>query len=186
MILFRDLNRENKKLLKRISVFSQYPQVRNRAKCIMLLERGFSIPQLMEIFGVSRKTIYNWLSRWEEEGFSGLYNQKGRGRKPLLNKEQKATVKQWVKEEPKNLKKVVNKVPQEWSIKLHKETIKRIIKKFEMKGKRMKRGLTKEPDQWEMEVKLPRLTELVEQDKIGKIDLRYLAQIWDFHTCLCI
>ncbi len=80
----------------------------------MLLERGFSIPQLMEIFGVSRKTIYNWLSRWEEEGFSGLYNQKGRGRKPLLNKEQKATVKQWVKEEPKNLKKVVNKVSQEW------------------------------------------------------------------------
>ncbi len=75
----------------------------------MLLEQGFSIPQLMRIFEVSRKTIYIWLSRWEKEGFSGLYNQKGRGRKPLLNKEQKATVKQWVKEEQKNLKKESSK-----------------------------------------------------------------------------
>ncbi len=40
----------------------------------------------------------------------------------------------------------------------------------------MKRGLNKEPDRWEIEVKLPRLTELVEQDRIGKIDLRYLDQ----------
>ncbi len=176
MILFRELNRENKQLLNRISVFSKYPQVRNRAKCIMLLDRGFSIPQLMKIFGVSRKTIYNWISRWEESSFSGLYNLQGRGRKPLLNQEQQEIVKQWVKEEPKNLKKVKSKIDREWSIEVHKETIKRIIKKFEMRWKRMKRGLNKEPDRWEIEVKLPRLTELVEQDRIGKIDLRYLNQ----------
>jgi hypothetical protein len=63
MILFRELNRENKKLLKRISNCSQYPQVRNRAKCIMLLDRVFSIPQLIKIFEVSRKTI--WMARKE-------------------------------------------------------------------------------------------------------------------------
>ncbi len=176
MILFRDLNRENKKLLKRISIFSKYYQVRNRAKCIILLNQGFSIFQLVEIFGVSRKTIYNWVSRWEKEGNVGIYNQKGRGRKPLLNKEQEAQVKQWVKEEPKNLKKVVNKVKKEWSIAIHKETIKRILKKFEMRWKRMKRGLGKDPDEWELEVKLPRLNELVKQDKTGEIDLRYLDQ----------
>jgi transposase len=156
-----------------------------------MLDRGFLIPQLMKIFEVSRKTIYNWLSRWEELGFVGLYNQQGRGRKPLLNQEQKEIVKQWVKAEAKNLKKVISKIHQEWSIELHKETIKRIIKKFEMKWKRtdisrwrvplanrvlMKKGLNKEPDLWEVEVKLPRLTELVEQDKIGQIDLRYLDQ----------
>lgn len=132
MILLRDVNRESKKLLRRISISSKFYQVRNRANCIILLNRGFSISDLEAIFGVSRKTIYNWVSRWEKEGLVGIYNQKGRGRKPLLNQEQKAQVKQWVKEEPKNLKKVVNKVKKEWSIELHKETLKRIIKKFEM------------------------------------------------------
>jgi transposase len=73
----------------------------------MLLERGFSIAQLMKIFGVSRKTIYNWLTKWEEQGFLGLYNQKGRGRKSLLSKEQKERAKEWVRQEPKSLKKVV-------------------------------------------------------------------------------
>ena len=173
MILFRDLNSENKKLLTRISVFSKSPQVRSRAKCIILLERGFSIPQLMKIFGVSRKTIYNWLTKWEEQGFLGLYNQKGRGRKPKLSSWQKETVKEWVKQEPKSLKKVVARVDREWSIELSKETIKRIIKKLKMKWERMTRGLSKTPESWKLEFKIPQLLKLKEQELKGEIDLRY-------------
>lgn len=176
MIILRDVNQETKKLLKRIELGSQYPQVRNRAKCINLLESGWSIPQLVKIFGVSRKTIYNWLTKWEREGLPGLYNQKGRGRKPLLNQEQEAQVKEWVKQEPKNLKKVVNRVQKEWSIKLHKETIKRIIKKLRMTWKRMKKGLSKAAEEWELEVKLPRLREILELENQGEIDVRYLDQ----------
>jgi transposase len=176
VILFRDLNLENKKLLTRISSFSKFSQVRSRAKCILLLDRGFSIPQLMKIFGVSRKTIYNWLTKWEEQGFSGLDNHKGRGRKSKLNEEQKTIVKEWVKQEPKSLNKVVAQVDKEWSIELSKETIKRIIKKLKMKWKRMKRGLSKIPDEWELEFKIPELLKLKEQDKKGEIDLRYLDE----------
>lgn len=176
MILFRDLNSENKKLLKRISTFSEFPQVRDRAKCIILLDQRFSIPQLIKIFGVSRKTIYNWIDRWEQQSFPGLYNEKGRGRKPLLNQEQKEKVKEWVKADPKSLKKVASKIYHEWSVELSKETIKRIIKKFEMKWKRMKRGLSKTPEYWELEFKIPRLLELKKQDKKGEIDLRYLDE----------
>ena len=45
-----------------------------------------------------------------------------------------------------------------------------------MKWKRMKRGLSKEADKWELELKLPRLRELIEKERKGEIDLRYLAQ----------
>lgn len=172
----RDLNLENKKLLKRISRQSKYYQVRDRAKCIMLSYQGLSINQLIAIFSVSRKTIYNWLTKWEDEKILGLYNQKGRGRKGKYNNEQKEQIKDWVKQEPKALNKVLAKSQKEWGINASKETIKRIIKKLAMRWKRMKRGLSKEPDEWELEVKLPRLTELVEQDKKRKIDLRYLDQ----------
>jgi hypothetical protein len=106
----------------------------------------------------------------------GLYNNQGRGRKPKLNDEQKRQVKTWAKKEPKALLRVADQVKKEWGINISKETVKRIIKKLEMKWKRMKRGLSKEPDEWELEVKIPVLTDLIKQEKKREIDLRYLDQ----------
>ncbi|VXD17366.1 transposase [Planktothrix serta PCC 8927] len=176
MMLLKEINLEMLNLLNRISRSSKFPQVRNRAQCITLIYQGFSPEQLMIIFRVSRKTLYNWLTRWEKSGFVGLYNEKGRGRKAKLNPAQIAQVKEWVKAEPKSLNKVVIKVYKEWEIEVSKETIKRIIKKLNMIWKRMKRGLSKTPDDWELEVKMPELLKLKEQDKKGEIDLRYLDE----------
>jgi len=172
----RDLSPENIKLLTRISRESKYYQVRDRAKCLLLSYQGFAIKELIRIFKVSRKTIYNWLTRWEDEKLPGLYNEKGRGRKAQFNKKEKKQIKEWVKEEPKALNKVKTRIENEWGIKTSKATIKRIIKKLNMVWKRMKRGLSKEADEWELEVKVPRLKELIEQEKRGEIDVRYLDQ----------
>jgi hypothetical protein len=101
---------------------------------------------------------------------------KGRGRKPKLNPEQKAQVQQWVKTEPKALNKIKIKIHKAWKVDVSKDTIKRIIKKLNMRWKRMKRGISKTPDEWEIEVKMPRLEKLKEQDKKGEIDLRYLDE----------
>jgi transposase len=176
MRFIRDLNPETKKLLERISLRSKYYRVRDRAKCIILSYQGFSIKLLMRIFGVTRKTIYNWLTRWEDQGLLGLYDEKGRGRKSKFNQEQKEQIKDWVKEEPKRLNKILINIQNQWKIDVSKETITRIIKKLNMTWKRMKRGLSKKPQDWELEVKLPRLEELKEQDKKGEIDLRYLDE----------
>ena len=51
------------------------------------------------------------------------YNQKGRGRKTLLNNEQKEVVKKWVKEQPKNLEKVKEKIEDKFSEKIKKNSI---------------------------------------------------------------
>ena len=82
MRFIRELNPETRKLLERIIRHSKYYQVRARAKSIILSYQGFSIKQLMEMFVVSRKTIYNWFTRWSDQKIPGLYNDKGRGRKP--------------------------------------------------------------------------------------------------------
>ncbi|NES05982.1 MAG: helix-turn-helix domain-containing protein [Okeania sp. SIO2F4] len=85
MRFIRDFIPESRKLLERISHHSNCSQVRDRATCLILSGQGFYIKELMKIFKVSRKTIFNWLSRWEYRGRLGLYNQTGRGRKPKLN-----------------------------------------------------------------------------------------------------
>ncbi|MEA5512320.1 helix-turn-helix domain-containing protein [Crocosphaera sp. UHCC 0190] len=92
MRFIRELNTETRKLLEKISRRSKNYQVRDRARCIILSYQGFSINQLMVIFGLTRKTIYNWFTKWEDEGIVGLYNKKGRGRKPKFNEEQKKLI----------------------------------------------------------------------------------------------
>jgi len=61
----------------------------------------------MEIFQVSRGTIYNWMNDWEEYRLLGLYDCLGRGRKPIFNEIQELQIKEWVKQSPKDLKKVL-------------------------------------------------------------------------------
>jgi transposase len=185
MRFIRDLNWENQKMLERIYKESKHHQVRQRAKCILLSFKRCTIKELMKIFVVTRRTIYNWLTGWEDKKLIGLYNRGGTGRKPKLTEAQKHEVIGWVKEEPKSLKKVKAKINKEWEISISRDTIKRIVKKFEMRWKRMKRGLSKKADEWELEVKIPHLKELKEKDKKGEIDLRYLDEVgWSLRSCI--
>ncbi len=176
MRLVRDLSLETQKILKRIYQDSQHHLVRQRAQCILLSFQGWTMPQLIQLYGISRKTLYTWLTRWEDERLVGLYDRAGRGRKSKLNDEQKQQIRAWVQAEPKNLKKVLRQVQAEWGISISKDTLKRVLKQFEISWRRMKRGLAGEPDDWELEVKLERLNQLKEQEQKGEISLRYLDE----------
>jgi transposase len=171
-----DLNYDTQKMLRKIYKKSKNHQTRERAKCLLLSFEGKNISELMKIFEVTRKTIYNWFTKWEDEKLLGLYDRKGRGRKSKLEEAQKNQVKEWVKEEPKSLNNVQAKIKKEWGLEVSKDTIKRTIKKFDMRWRRMRRGLSKKPSEWELEVKLPEIEKLKEQEKKGEIDLRYLDE----------
>jgi transposase len=106
--------------------------VRQRAHFLILVSQGIKNEQLLEIFKVSYKTIYNWLNRWESEGMLGLYNKPGRGRKKTFDSAQLAQIRDWVKSEPRQLKQAVQKIKKEWGISISTETIKRILKEFNM------------------------------------------------------
>ncbi|MFM8005061.1 MAG: IS630 family transposase, partial [Dolichospermum sp.] len=71
----------------------------------------------------------------------GLYNQTGRGRKPTFNEEQKQKIKSWVKLYPKDLKKVLAQIKEEWGITVSKDTIKRVLRSLIMTWRRFQRGL---------------------------------------------
>lgn len=176
MRFIRDLTFDTAKLLERIYKQSVHYQVRQRAHCILLSYEGKRIAELIEIFQVSRGTVYNWMNDWEDNRLLGLYNQKGRGRKPTFNEEQKQKIKEWVKLFPKDLKKVLAKIQEEWGIIVSKDTIKRILKSLTMTWRRFKRGLAGEPDPLEYKEKQLALTKLKEQEKRGEIDLRYLDE----------
>ncbi|MBW4430510.1 MAG: IS630 family transposase [Pelatocladus maniniholoensis HA4357-MV3] len=176
MFLIREINPLYLKLLERIYCQSRHHQVRQRAHFIILASQGVKTKELMNIFQVSHKTIYNWLNRWESEGIIGLYNKSGRGCKRIFNAEQESTIREWAKQEPRQLKKVLQKVKEEWGIGVSTETIKRIIRKFSMSWHRMRRDVGGEPDPLIYKEKQAQLSELKRLDSEGKINLYYLDE----------
>ena len=101
MRYIKGLSQETLKLLKRIYKPSKYFQVRRRAHWIQLSYEAYKIAQLMNIFKVSRNTIYNWFNDWDNHSFVGLYDQPGRGRKKLCDINQQEQIRKWVKGTPK-------------------------------------------------------------------------------------
>ena len=176
MIFIRDINPLSAKLLKRIYHQSRHHQVRQRAHCLILASQGVNVEELMKIFQVSYKTIYNWFNRWETEGMIGLYNKPGRGCKTTFSYEQIKKIIEWTKQEPRQLKHVVQKVKEEWEIEISTRTIQRLLKTLNMSWHRMRRAVGGEPQPQEYKEKQAQLEELKRLDEQGFIDLYYLDE----------
>ncbi len=176
MFLIREINPLSFKLLERIYRESRHHQVRQRAHLLILASQGVKGEELMKIFQVSYKTIYNWINRWESEGMVGLYNKPGRGCKRTFNPEQESRIREWALQEPRQLKKVLQKIKEEWEIEVSTETIKRILRRFSLSWHRMRRDVGGEPNPLEYQEKQAQLEELKQLDKQGKIDLYYLDE----------
>jgi transposase len=116
MKYIESLSHETVKMLERIYRQSEHHQIRQRAHCILMSFQGFTMTQLTTLFMVSRKTVFNWFQAWERHQLIGLYNESGRGRKPLFNPEQQAQIREWVNAEPRNLKQVLGQIQSTWEI----------------------------------------------------------------------
>lgn len=176
MIFIREINELSHKLLDRIYRQSRHHQVRTRAQALILLNQGTTIKEIQKIFSISYKTVYNWISRWESEGMVGLYNKPGRGRKSTFNNDQKEQIVTWVESDPKQLKKVSQKIQEAWNLNPSKKTISRILKSMRMSWHRMRRGVGGKPPKQEYEDKKEQLKELKRLDELGEINLWYLDE----------
>lgn len=176
MFLIREINPLSFKLLERIYCESRHHQVRQRAHFLILASQGVKIEELMKVFQVSYKTIYNWINRWELEGMVGLYNKPGKGCKRTFNPAQEAMIREWARQSPRQLKKVLQKIKEEWGITVSTETIKRILKRFSLSWHRMRRDVGGERDPIEYEKKQAQLEQLKQLDEQGEINLYYLDE----------
>ena len=172
----REVFPETQGLLRRLYRQSRHHQVRQRAHCILLNSQNYSIAQLMDIFHVSRKTLYNWFHNWEAQGVLGLYNRPGRGRKNTFSPEQIKQIRAWVEQQPRQLKQVVQKVQQEWGISISTKTIKRVLKAVRMSWHRFRRVVGRQPNVQEYDQKQAELTTLQELEEQGELDLYYLDE----------
>ncbi len=176
MIFIREINPLSAKLLERIYRQSRKSQVRQRAHCLILANQGVKVEELIKIFSVSYRTIYNWFYRWESEGILGVYNKPGRGRKSKFNSQEQAQIKEWTKQEPRKLKQVKQKIKDRWGVEVSIKTIQKVLKTLKMSWHRMRRAVGGEPNPQEYEEKKAQLEELQRLEDEGKINLYYLDE----------
>lgn len=176
MRFIENVSLESIRLLQRIYRHSQHHRVRQRAQCILLSHEGYSTTVLMDLFQVTRLTLYRWFDAWETRGFAGLYDRRGRGRKPTFSAPQQAQIWTWVKAGPKNLSVVRAQVKQTWNLVVSKSTLKRVIKTLGMSWHRIRKRPAGKPDPQEYQWKKAELERLKQADQRGVIDLRYLDE----------
>ena len=173
MRFVKPLSLETVHLLQRLYTQSKHYRVRQRAHCILLSAQGYRIRTLMDIFRVSRRTMINWLNAWEARRFSGLYDLKGKGKKPTFTPAQKAQITVWSKRFPKNLNTLIALVKEHFGISVGKRTIKRVLKSLKCSWRRIRRGPKGKPDAQEYEQKQGELETFKQHEDEGKIDLFY-------------
>jgi transposase len=58
---------------------------RERLLAVRAYELGYSVSLIAKLYGKTRKTVYNWITRYRENGISGLRTQPKPGRPLLVN-----------------------------------------------------------------------------------------------------
>jgi hypothetical protein len=79
---FISLSEETVSMPTGIYKYSRYHRVRQRAHCILPSNEGHPISDLQTVFRADRTTVCNLSNAWESERPAGLYDKKGKGRKP--------------------------------------------------------------------------------------------------------
>ena len=172
---YRPIHPETQSLLTRIYRYSRNRRASQRAHCLLLYAQGKEAAQLQAVLLVSQKTIYNWLNGWDERGLLSLYDRPGRGRKQKLNDAQKAQIKAWVHQNPRQLKRVLQQIEETWNIRVSLDTLRRVLKSLKMSWRRMRRRPAK-PASSDYACKRTALNVLQSLEAAGSIDLYYLDE----------
>jgi len=104
------------------------PTFRQRCHCLRLSSEGYAVKVLASIFQVSEISIYSWFKRWETGGIVGLRDKPGRGRKPILQAEDLAAIKEKVQENAQRLKTARSILKEELGREFSTKTLKRFLK----------------------------------------------------------
>jgi len=116
---------------------SKSHQLRNRCQCILLSNQGYTVGTLAKLFKVSKLSIYKWFSRFEKAGVEGLKNQKGRGRKAILqisNAHHVQVVENSIDKDKQGLKIAKVEIEAKLGSSMSEMTLKRFLKKLTTDG----------------------------------------------------
>ena len=172
----RLLTESHRHTLAEIMKHDATPRARVRAHGIWLSAQGMKIKEIAKIYQVDRDTVATWIKKWEQHGVASLSDKPRSGRPPKLTPEEQDLVRQYIKEEPRCLKQVVERLRQKTAQRLSISSLKRLAKKARLRWKRVRKSLKSLRDPEEFTKCQRELEALQKQEDQGKIDLYYFDE----------
>ena len=74
--------------LERLASREKRADLAKRLRAVLLAKQGFTAPEVATCTGFSRRTVQDWVARYNHEGLNGLNTRLGRGRKGPLTAEE--------------------------------------------------------------------------------------------------
>lgn len=148
-------------------------RVRSRAHIILLSTKGYPINILSEIYELDRDTVSLCISNWDKYGLVGLFDEPRSGRPKKLNPEEIEKLLLALKAEPRSVKRLIGLAEMEFGKDVSGDTIKRMLRKFGQKWKRIKAQIINDKSTPEYAGALTQLNALQQKHANGEINLQY-------------
>jgi len=172
----RLLTESQRHTLAEIMKHEAIPRARVRAHGILLSSQGMKIKEIAKIYQVDRDTVATWIKKWEQHGVASLYDKPRSGRPRKLTPAEQDLARQYIKEEPRCLKQVLERLHQKTAKRLSISSLKRLAKKARLRWKRVRKSLKSLRDPEEFTKCQRELEALQQQEDQGKIDLYYFDE----------
>ena len=85
-------------------------RARSRAHSLLLSAAGTPIQVIAHAYQVHRVTVSAWIKKWERHGAQSLHDHPRSGRPPQLTPGEQELAKHYIKEAPRSLKQVVERL----------------------------------------------------------------------------
>ena len=170
------LTENQRQTLDNIRKHDPSSRARMRAHSILLSSRRITIKDVAKIYQVDRDTVASWIKKWEQNGVESLYDKPRCGRPSKLTLEEKELAQQYIKEEPRCLKRVVERLSQKTAKRLSISSLKRLAKKARLRWKRVRKSLKSLRDPEEFAQCQRELEALQKQEDQGELDLYYFDE----------
>jgi transposase len=170
------LTDEQRELLEKTMKEDTAFRARSRAHSLLLSATGTPIKAIAKTYQVHRVTVSAWIKKWEQHGAQSLHDQPRSGRPSTLTPDEQALAQQYIKEEPRSLKGVVERLAHKTEKRLSVSTLKRLAKKARLRWKRVRKSLKSLRDPIAFAKGKRELEALQKQEDKGKIDLYYFDE----------
>jgi transposase len=172
----RPLTAEQRALLEKTMKADTSFRARTRAPSLLLSADGTTIKDIAKTYQVDRDTVASWLKTWEHHGAQSLHEPPRSGRPPQLTPDAQVIAQHSIKDEPRSLKSVGERIAHHTEKRLSMASLKRLAKKARLRWKRVRKSCKRLRApvafaQWQRD-----LEALQQQEDQGQIALSYFDE----------
>jgi transposase len=153
MIHVRPLDERERAELKRLAR-REVGRVSERIRMILLSTKGYSVPQIADIFECDQASVRSWIERFEAQGVKGLYDRPRCGRPRKAGVAAQEQIRQTITSAPSafgylcgfwTIVMVCTHLLSSMSLKLSRATVRRVLWRLDYRWRRPRHTLPSDP-----------------------------------------